>query len=208
MASLSASGDGQVQVERRLGLRVNLRVSGELEPAIAISNARTTFTPGLNPFDPGTVRVEYDLTNTGNVRLTGSDDIRIAGALGIAPSGLIGSEIPELLPGSTVGVVREVSSAAIGPATGTVTVLATPVTDSGSAPATASAEISVVATPWALIVLILLVIALIVIAVVVVVRRRRLRMLEGLLADERSLLADAEAAAHRERPVTTGSESR
>jgi hypothetical protein len=62
------SGVG-VGVDRRLGSRVYLRVSGALAPALQMSDVKIDHNGTLNPFGDGSVRVSYVVTNVGNVRL-------------------------------------------------------------------------------------------------------------------------------------------
>ncbi|WP_405393634.1 hypothetical protein [Microbispora hainanensis] len=71
-AGVTASVDavsGQVRVHNRVGVRVNIRVTGTFAAKIAVSNIQTAYTWSWNPFTPGTVEVTYTLANTGNVRL-------------------------------------------------------------------------------------------------------------------------------------------
>ena len=113
---LPGDSTDQVKVERRLGLRIDMRVSGELAPTAEIRSLATNWgAAGVNPFGGGTTTVSYELVNTGNVRLASLEDLRLSGIGGSAGVALTGGEIPELLPGSAVTITREVTSSAIGP---------------------------------------------------------------------------------------------
>ncbi|MBB2747469.1 UNVERIFIED_ORG: hypothetical protein FHR35_007348 [Microbispora rosea subsp. rosea] len=71
-AGVTASIDtisGQVRVQNRVGVRLNIRVTGTFVAKVAVSGIHTTYTWSWNPFTPGTVEVTYTLANTGNVRL-------------------------------------------------------------------------------------------------------------------------------------------
>ncbi len=93
----AASG---VNVDRRLAIRVNLRVGGALTPSLAVENMSVSWNGGLNPFSGGDTTVSYTLHNTGNAALSATSSLRVAGAFGIlgmdAP---VASAVPELLPG-------------------------------------------------------------------------------------------------------------
>ncbi|GAB3893035.1 hypothetical protein GCM10027612_41900 [Microbispora bryophytorum subsp. camponoti] len=71
-AGVTASLDtisGQVRVQNRVGVRLNIRVNGTYAAKVAVSDIHTTYTWSWNPFTPGTLDVTYTLANTGNVRL-------------------------------------------------------------------------------------------------------------------------------------------
>ncbi|MEU8280367.1 hypothetical protein AB0C08_39355, partial [Microbispora bryophytorum] len=71
-AGVTASLDtisGQVRVQNRVGVRLNIRVNGNYAAKVAVSDIHTTYTWSWNPFTPGTLDVTYTLANTGNVRL-------------------------------------------------------------------------------------------------------------------------------------------
>ncbi|MEU6432630.1 hypothetical protein ABZ860_42560 [Microbispora sp. NPDC046973] len=71
-AGVTASIDtisGQVRVQNRVGVRLNIRVTGTLTAKVAVTDVHTDYTWSWNPFTPGTVEVTYTLANTGNLRL-------------------------------------------------------------------------------------------------------------------------------------------
>ncbi|XVV15696.1 WxL protein peptidoglycan domain-containing protein [Actinoplanes sp. CA-131856] len=87
--------DRAVTVDRRLGTRMYVRVSGPLQPQLDVSGLTTSYAGNLNPFGPGRLHVTYTVTNTGNVRM---------GAEQVVATSFPGREItlppmPELLPG-------------------------------------------------------------------------------------------------------------
>lgn len=175
VASLLEEQDGsQVQVERRLGLRISIRVPGEMTADVALEAVDAAYAATWNPFDPGRVQVTYQLTNNGNTRVNVLDDLRVSGLLGMFPGAVIGTDVTDLLPGSSVQVVREVPTAAIGPVSGELTIVNTPLDDAVPAPEQLQSEVSVFALPWALIALILLVLAAVAVVVVIWIRRRRM----------------------------------
>ncbi|GAA1816749.1 hypothetical protein [Nesterenkonia flava] len=68
MAAL-AQDSGGVGMESRVGVRVHLRVAGDLVPTLAVTGLETRYEGSWNPFTPGTLYVDYRVENTGNVRL-------------------------------------------------------------------------------------------------------------------------------------------
>jgi len=85
----AGSGDGaSVGVESRVGFRVMTRVSGDVAANLAVTKADGTYHVSWNPFKPGSVTVDYELENTGNVRVS---------VAGRTTAG--GGTVAELLPG-------------------------------------------------------------------------------------------------------------
>ncbi|PPF85392.1 hypothetical protein C5E07_06875 [Pseudoclavibacter sp. RFBJ3] len=151
---LPADSTDQVKVERRLGLRIDMRVSGELAPTAEIRSLATDWgAAGVNPFGGGTTTVSYELVNTGNVRLSSLEDLRLSGIGGAAGVAMTGGEIPELLPGSAVTITREITTGAIGPLTGALTVYLQPVGAFTDVPVAVTADLSAFALPWSLVIL-------------------------------------------------------
>ncbi|XVU28540.1 WxL protein peptidoglycan domain-containing protein [Actinoplanes sp. CA-054009] len=93
-----------VTVDRRLGTRMYVRVSGPLQPQLDVSGLTMSYAGNLNPFGPGRLRVTYTVTNTGNVRM---------GAEQVVTTSFPGGEttlppMPELLPGDKLTFRAEV----------------------------------------------------------------------------------------------------
>lgn len=97
---------GTVRLDRRLGSRIHVRVSGEQQVALAVSDLTVDQPFGANPIEPVTTTVRYTLTNTGNVRALGHETVTVSG-----PGGLAGTSaevvVDEIMPGSSV--TREVA---------------------------------------------------------------------------------------------------
>lgn len=93
-----ASG-AEVLVERRVGARVHLRVSGELDPQLSPDTEDVTYHYDWNPARPGTVTFDYSVENTGNVRLQGELVARIAGPWDLLADEVVIAELPQILPG-------------------------------------------------------------------------------------------------------------
>ncbi|TDD66545.1 DUF916 domain-containing protein [Jiangella aurantiaca] len=99
---------GQVAVDRRVGARIYLRVTGTLQPQLTVDDVDVAF-DGLPLGQPGTVRVEYTVRNDGNVRLAGRPTMRVAGPFGLGERVWTGDVLPELLPGDSVAGSATVS---------------------------------------------------------------------------------------------------
>ncbi|MFE7504106.1 WxL protein peptidoglycan domain-containing protein [Promicromonospora sp. NPDC057488] len=105
-------GDTALTVDRRLALRVHARVAGALAPGLDISDLTVSTDGTANPFGTVTSTVRYRLTNTGTARLVPTETVAVAGPGGTTwPGGAASAsgELTEILPGSTVERVVEVS---------------------------------------------------------------------------------------------------
>jgi hypothetical protein len=100
-----SSGDDSSTVTTRLGVRLHLRVAGEVVPELRVKDVTATFVPSLIPFAPGELAVDYTIENAGNVRLGAAAAVRSEGVFGLAPTDVV-EQAGELLPGDTV--TREV----------------------------------------------------------------------------------------------------
>ena len=181
-----------VNVERRLGIRITMRVGGDLSPALAIEN------PHLS-YDGGRATLDYTLHNTGNATQSADQAAKVTGPFGwfASAAGAIPAA-PELLPGETWNVsvpVRDVTAAFW--LTGKVTVTPKLTDASGSTtslkPVTATARAW--AVPWLFAALIVLLVAVIVLGVILA-RRARARRREREDARVRDAVAEALNAAN------------
>jgi hypothetical protein len=195
--------DQGVSVDRRLGIRIHLRVGGELAPALAVDDMRVEYTGTANPFGPGDTAVTYTLHNTGNARLESTQSVAVSGPFGLFRAEASDIEpVPELLPGETRDVTVRLPG--IVPAfllTATTVVTLDSAGNDGSDPSipAVEAEATTWAVPWALLALVLLVAALVVAAVVLTRRRRRTRR---RLEDARVAEAVQKALLERENEPT------
>ncbi|GAA4627786.1 DUF916 domain-containing protein [Cellulomonas oligotrophica] len=113
VTSLRTSQPGQtVQVDRRMGARVHVRVAGEAVPAVAARDGAVEVTGSANPFAPTAAFVTYTVENTGDTRLAGTAAVRVAGPGGAAAVEVV-DELPELLPGDVL--VRQVQVDGVWP---------------------------------------------------------------------------------------------
>ena len=100
--ALSAGEAGDlVTLDRRTGTRLLVRVAGELTPDVAVTNISTDYSPALNPL-AGSAEVTYTLENRGNVRLSGTSTVSIAGPFGIGRVSAESIQFEDLLPGQSI----------------------------------------------------------------------------------------------------------
>jgi hypothetical protein len=102
------AGGNEILVERRVGARVHLRVSGELDPSLAPDMGHVTYHYEWNPAEPGAVTFDYAVENTGNVRLQGELIARIGGPWDLLEREVVLAELPQILPGDRYGGTAEV----------------------------------------------------------------------------------------------------
>jgi hypothetical protein len=179
LTSLKQSDEAQgINVDRRLGIRVKLRVSGELKPKLAVEDLHVDYTGSANPFATGDATVTYTIHNTGNALLSARQTVSVAGPFGWlrAGAGDIAAP-PELLPGESWKVkvpVHGVAPAVSLTATATLTPLLTDASGTTTSLKPVEATAHGWAVPWTLLVL-LVVLAAGVTAALVLTRRGRAR---------------------------------
>jgi len=112
IASISTVGENDegttVNLEQRVGARMYLRVSGDVAARAEISGVTTSFTPELNPFAFGRMTVDYNVRNTGNVRVDANQKVQITGPFGIPLAEITPEPLADLLPRQTVNVTAEI----------------------------------------------------------------------------------------------------
>jgi hypothetical protein len=98
VTSPTQAGDGN----RRLGIRIRLRVGGRLRPSLTVDDLRVSYSGTPNPFGTGDATVTYTIHNTGNAVLAARQEVSMSGPFGW--SGVRAGQIadsPQLLPGDT-----------------------------------------------------------------------------------------------------------
>ncbi|MGP3533405.1 WxL protein peptidoglycan domain-containing protein [Microbacterium sp. RD1] len=162
-----------IDVDRRLGTRVTVRVAGELAPAVEVHDVRAGYAPSWNPFEPGTLVLDYRMTNVGNTLATATDGSTAAGPFGAFAAAPGPLALPEVIPRSTVDVHREIPIAPWGWLSGEVVVHPEAVGIGMQTLAAVAVPYTVIALPWTL--LLVFVVLVGVTAAVWLITRRRVR---------------------------------
>lgn len=118
VAELRSEGTGpdgsKVDLLKRNGSRVYLRVAGPLDPQLDIEALTTTWSgPLANPFD-GTVAVSYRVRNVGNVRLTSAQRVVLKDVFGRKVQAVDAPDIRDLLPGNALSFRQELTGVTAG----------------------------------------------------------------------------------------------
>jgi len=71
----------QVGLDARIGARIHMRISGEIEATLAPTGLEAVYETSWNPFAPGRVHLSYTMTNGGNVRLGSVQSVDVVGLL-------------------------------------------------------------------------------------------------------------------------------
>ncbi|MEU7695489.1 WxL protein peptidoglycan domain-containing protein [Microbispora hainanensis] len=179
---VTSPADAGAAAGQRLGIRIRLRVGGELHPSLSVENLQVRYSGTSNPLDTGDATVTYTIRNTGNSILAARQTVSVAGPFGHweARAGHI-DDSPQLLPGDTWKVSVPVKG--VTPAlrlTGTVTLVPLLTDAAGSIAPLAAVDgtAGVWTLPWAPL-LALLVVCGLVVAALAVRRRRRTALPHG-----------------------------
>lgn len=195
VAELVQGGDASLQMSSRVGVRLHLRVAGEVLAQVT-PDVDASYSPSWNPFAPGTVTVDYTLDNTGNVRVGADVDASVTGPFGVG-GGEASAEHREVLPGQSAAgsVTLEVWPLFLGrgEVTATPLVVGEDVVPAALLPTTT--EFRVWTVPWSQLVLLVLLVA----TPLLVVRARR-----RSAARIQARIDAAVAAAAGEKPSADG----
>jgi hypothetical protein len=107
VAELVRAAGGGVQLASRVGVRVHLRVAGDIVAELVPEGVTASYAPSWNPFAQGTVTVQFAVANAGNVRLGAETVASVAGPWGVAP-GRVRIEQREVLPGQAAVATVEI----------------------------------------------------------------------------------------------------
>ncbi|GGM90147.1 hypothetical protein GCM10011609_28810 [Lentzea pudingi] len=149
VAALTTSA--QVQVERRVGARLYVRVAGPVTTNLRVDPPSAEYRGTINPAAPGEVDLTWTVVNDGNVRLAVRPSVHVEGLFGSGGTGWTGDTATELLPGSAITFSRTLSGVwPLGPLT--VRGEAEPVASAGQdlvgAVTTATGTTTIWAIPW------------------------------------------------------------
>ncbi|HWH26632.1 MAG TPA: DUF916 domain-containing protein [Pseudolysinimonas sp.] len=138
-----------INVDRRLGIRITLRVGGDITPRLAIEDTHVDWDGGLNPLATGDATVTYTIHNTGNATLSATQAAAVTGLFGSLPHQAKSIDAPpQLLPGERWKVsipVPDVPAMVVLTATATVT----PIASDASGSTTALTPVEASANGWA-----------------------------------------------------------
>jgi hypothetical protein len=170
VTSLTQGGEN-----RRLAIRIRLRVSGELKPSMSVDDVRMHYSGTPYPFSTGDATVTYTIHNTGNAILAARPSTAVSGLFGSDSAAKL-DDTPELLPGESWKVTATVHG--VRPAvrtTGTVTLLPLLTDAAGSTGPLTAVETTTHAwtIPWALLLLLLVALAVVVLGARRLINRTR-----------------------------------
>jgi len=98
-----------INVVRRLAVRLYARISGQIKARLEISNLKSLSSINfLNPFEHKQT-ITYDLENTGNIELSADVSAQSSGPIGLFAGDPENVRVANLLPGSTRQVSQTVS---------------------------------------------------------------------------------------------------
>ncbi len=201
VAAMRVESAEGVVTERRLGARILLRVSGDLAPALSVTDVSITYDTPVNPLAADAADVTFTVTNEGNTRLAAEATVTVTGPFGIAPLRVGSGALSELLPGSSLEhTVRVADVRALVLLTADVTVdaavVARPGDDPDALPSVAAQDgaATTVAVPWSALAVLVALLALV--GWRVAARRRRRRQHRAEID-----AAVAAALAEREEPA-------
>jgi hypothetical protein len=164
VAAGQAPGDRatDVELEQRLALRLGTRVAGQLAPGLTVENVSASYAGSLNPFGAGSATVTYTVRNTGNVRLAGTQEVRVDGGFGFTAASTPLEDLPLLLPGGSATLTVPVEGVqALGLMSAVVTVVPLGAAgDANTEAEPATGRTSFWAMPWLLVALLLAVVVL------------------------------------------------
>ncbi|MTD57949.1 WxL protein peptidoglycan domain-containing protein [Amycolatopsis pithecellobii] len=163
----------QGDVERRVGIRIQLRVGGELKPGLSVEDLGVRYAG--SPFGTGDATLTYTIRNSGNAIVAARQAASVSGPFGSwhADAGPV-ADSPQLLPGATWKVSVPVHGAV--PAVelaGSVTLTPLLTDASGSVAPLPAVEGTAHSVAVPSLLLLLLGVAIVIAVVVLIIRRRR-----------------------------------
>lgn len=191
VAELVPDAATEVHLASRIGVRLHLRVAGDVVADVRAEGIAASYSPSWNPFAPGTLTVDYTVVNAGNVRLGASSIASVTGPFGILPAQGAAVEQREILPGQSMASSAEFEVWPLFLTEGAVAVTPGAVGDDviEQAPKNSNPSFSAWTVPWAQLGLL----ALIVLGVIGY-RRTRARSAARVQARIDAAVAEAQSA--------------
>lgn len=201
VAELVPDAATEVHLASRIGVRLHLRVSGDVVADVRAESVTSNYEPSWNPLAPGILTVDYDVVNTGNVRLGSSSVVSVTGPFGLLPAQSPVADQREILPGQAVASSAEFEVWPLFLTEGTVSVTPGVVGDDviEQAPTSSTSSFSVWTVPWAQLGLV----ALIVLGVIGF-RRTRARSAARVQARIDAAVAEAQSTQAQETTERIG----
>ncbi|WP_024287405.1 WxL protein peptidoglycan domain-containing protein [Cellulomonas sp. KRMCY2] len=197
-----------VVVDTRVAVRLNVRVPGEIIPALEVRRVGGDYALAGVPFASAATTVTYEVVNTGNVKVNGVPRVRVTGPFGIELAEVEADETREVLPGDSFMVTTVLDRVA---PVGVATVVVDVAMAAAPGPATeiplvsSTARTTMLAISWTGLAIVLLVAA----AAWLLVRRIRTRRARAghwaTMLDEARREAEAGAEGARAAAGSTGS---
>ncbi|CAN5178851.1 hypothetical protein BH09ACT3_BH09ACT3_02050 [soil metagenome] len=103
-----AESDGLIQLQHRTATRLLVHVSGELEPALEMTDLAYEYRPQLNPFD-GTLVTSFTLVNSGNVALRATARTTATGLFRAWEASAVAAQTDLILPGASLAVMTRLT---------------------------------------------------------------------------------------------------
>jgi hypothetical protein len=100
---LQAGADGVI-LDTRVAVRLNVRVAGELTPALVVRSVTASSGASWVPFASTTTTIRYEVANTGNVKIIGRPRVRVTGPFGVRLVTRGAENTQEILPGRSFTV--------------------------------------------------------------------------------------------------------
>ncbi|WP_146605836.1 WxL protein peptidoglycan domain-containing protein [Micromonospora craterilacus] len=171
----------QVTVERRIGARVYLRVSGPVQPSVQVTGLELRYDNPVVPFPGGDLTVTYRVANLGNVRVTGKARIQLKGPLGVRLGHSEVIDIPELLPDSEIRLSSTIPDVFPAGRISASLAVNTETVDKKDPVPSANRAAATSAVPWGLLIFLGALVTAVIL--VFVLRRRRRRLLAAIAGD-------------------------
>ncbi|SDJ21274.1 hypothetical protein [Nonomuraea jiangxiensis] len=185
---------GQVRVQNRVGVRLNIRVTGDYVAKVAVTGVRAGYTGSWNPFAAGSVEVTYTVVNVGNVRLVTDNRILTSTFAGESNWSDTSKARPrEILPGGSHTFAARVPGVwPLGPIGTTITAIPAPAGDPppGVTADRVAIDLTTWALPWPQLALLAL-LALVLVAIRVIGARRRRRIEKLIILNGRGTPQEA-----------------
>lgn len=131
-----------VNLDRRTGTRMYIRLSGPLTPQLAVADVQTTYHHSLNSFS-GSADVSFRVENRGNVRLKADATVEVAGPFGLGSTKITLPPIAEILPGQHIDLMATLSGVpALMIDSTTVNIVPTDAADASDVKATTGTDVT------------------------------------------------------------------